>query len=185
MSPFESYVAVVTTCPMTTAAVQFGLLGTAGEYGSAKLRSGRWSLDCSWGQLAGKVAAWALLGIVIKYGFIGMKGCVAALFDHGLLPAALAAGVGRAFVVSVVTNLFFGPQMMYFHRFEENVIMGKPGDYRGLDVALRSLIWFWIPAHTVTFSLPKDFQIGLAACWSVVLGLILGLAARHPAAKSA
>jgi hypothetical protein len=36
------------------------------------------------------------------------------------------------------------------------------------------MIWFWIPAHTITFSLPTDFQIGLAALWSVVLGVILG-----------
>jgi hypothetical protein len=37
-----------------------------------------------------------------------------------------------------------------------------------------------IPAHTITFSLPADYQIRLAALWSLALGLILGLASTHP-----
>ena len=41
--------------------------------------------------------------------------------------------------------------------------------------AWRTLIWFWIPAHTLTFSLAVDYQVGLAALWSLALGLILGL----------
>jgi hypothetical protein len=32
-----------------------------------------------------------------------------------------------------------------------------------------------VPAHAVTFALPPDWRIGLAALWSVVLGLILGM----------
>jgi hypothetical protein len=40
---------------------------------------------------------------------------------------------------------------------------------------LWSLAWFWVPAHAVTFALPPDWRIGLAALWSVVLGLILGM----------
>ena len=43
--------------------------------------------------------------------------------------------------------------------------------------ALKSIVWFWIPAHTVTFMLPDVYRIGLAAVWSVVLGVILGYAA--------
>ena len=40
----------------------------------------------------------------------------------------------------------------------------------------RSMIWWWIPAHTVTFSLSDPrAQITLAAIWSVVLGIFLGL----------
>jgi hypothetical protein len=44
-----------------------------------------------------------------------------------------------------------------------------------------SLLWFWIPAHSVTFALPKPYQIGLAAIWSVALGIILGFYNRKPA----
>ncbi len=104
-----------------------------------------------------------------------MKGFTAALLAAGYLPAAMASGVARAFLVSLFTNLFFGPQMMYFHRLEENLIISTH-NYSGMETPQRSLKWFWIPAHPLTFSLPKVHQIGLAALWSIVLGLILGLA---------
>ena len=177
----DSYVLWVKANPMVAAAVQFGILGTLGELISNYVKSKRWTLNCSFIQGILKVLAWALLGVIIKYGFIGMKGFVAALFQHELLPAILNKGAGLAFVISVCTNTFFGPQMMFFHRIEENIIMGRK-DYSGLDKAFWTLLWFWVPAHTVTFSLPKDYQIGLAAAWSVVLGLILGLSA--PKAQS-
>jgi len=76
--------------------------------------------------------------------------------------------------VSLFTNLLFGPQMMAFHRVEDNLIMGESG-FKGIQRAWWTLIWFWIPAHTVTFCLPTEYQIGLAAVWGMVLGLILGL----------
>ncbi|MDO9695544.1 MAG: hypothetical protein Q7W56_12510, partial [Candidatus Latescibacteria bacterium] len=69
---------------------------------------------------------------------------------------------------------FFGPQMMAFHRWEDNLILRRHG-YAGITTAWWTLVWFWIPAHTVTFSLPADYQIGLAALWGLVLGVILGL----------
>lgn len=106
-----------------------------------------------------------------------MKGFTQALLDHQLLPQFLAAGIGWAFAVSVLTNVFFGPQMMLFHRIEDNLILNEWG-YKGLTTAWWTLLWFWIPAHTVTFSLPSEWQIGLAAVWSVALGVILGLTKR-------
>ena len=123
-----------------------------------------------------KVLAWALLGLVIKAGFVGMKGFTHALLDHHILPAFLGSGLGWAFALSTLTNVLFGPRMMLFHRFDDNLILGRRG-FDGMVPALRTLVWFWIPAHTLTFCLPVDFQIGLAAAWSLALGLILGLAA--------
>jgi hypothetical protein len=35
---------------------------------------------------------------------------------------------------------------------------------------------FWIPAHTLTFILPADFQVLFAALLSIALGLILAFA---------
>jgi len=131
------------------------------------------ALPCTPVQLAAKVVAWAVLGLVIKAGFTGMKGFTQALLEHGVLPVWCASGIGHALAVSVLTNVFFGPQMMAFHRWEDNLILGRR-DWTGLGAAWRTLIWFWIPAHTVTFSLARDYQIGLAAVWGLVLGIILG-----------
>jgi hypothetical protein len=160
--------------PLFSAAIQFAILGTLGELISSSLRQKRFALPCNGMQLAGKILAWALLGIIIKYGFTGMKGFTKALLEHNLLPQFMADGIGWAFAVSLMTNVFFGPQMMFFHRLEDNLILWE-WNMKGLTRAWWTLIWFWIPAHTITFSLQPDYQIGLAAIWSLVLGLILGL----------
>jgi len=161
--------------PFLSAAFQFGLLGTLGEMVAASLKARRAALPCTVLQLLAKVLAWALLGLVIKAGFVGMKGFTRALLDHHILPAMLGTGLGWAFALSTLTNVFFGPQMMLFHRMEDNLILRRRG-FDGMAPALRTLLWFWIPAHTLTFSLPIEFQVGLAALWSLALGLILGLA---------
>jgi hypothetical protein len=170
----EYYIQWVQGNPLTSAAVQFGLLGTLGEVVSCSIIAKRLKLPGRWYQVAAKILAWALLGIVIKYGFAGMKGFTRALLDHQMLPTIFDSGIGWAFAVSLLTNVFFGPQMMFFHRLEDNLISWK-WNMAGLTTAWWTLIWFWIPAHTVTFSLPAEYQIGLAAIWSLVLGLILGL----------
>ncbi len=172
----DSYRLWVLTHPFLSAGLQFGLLGTLGEVLAASLKARRLSLPCTALQLLAKVLAWALLGLVIKAGFVGMKGFSRALLDHHILPGALSSGFGWALALSMLTNVFFGPQMMLFHRLEDNLILGRRG-FEGMAPALRTLVWFWIPAHTITFSLPADYQVGLAALWSLALGLILGLAA--------
>ncbi len=167
------YIAWVTENPLLSAAVQFAILGTLGEVISFSVQQKRAAIPCSWLQLGGKVLAWALLGIIIKYGFTGMRGFTQALLDHHLLPQVFASGLGWAFAVSVLTNTFFGPQMMAFRRIEDNLILGQRG-FQGITRAWATLVWFWIPAHTITFALPVDYQIGLAAAWSLVLGMIMG-----------
>lgn len=172
---FQAYAGWVTAHPFQSAALQFAILGTLGEVIAASLRNRRFTLPCTPLQLLLKAVAWALLGLVIKYGFIGMKGFTQALLDKSLLPGFLGTGLGKAFAISVLTNAFFGPQMMAFHRIEDNLILGERG-FAGIERAWWTLVWFWIPAHTVTFALPPEFQIGLAAVWGLVLGIILGLA---------
>ena len=121
----ETYAAWVSQNPILSAAIQFAILGTLGEVISASLQAKRPALPCTTLQLLGKVFAWALLGVIIKYGFAGMKGFTAALLEHKLLPAFLGSGIGWAFAVSTFTNVLFGPQMMAFHRLEDNLIQAK------------------------------------------------------------
>jgi hypothetical protein len=173
----QTYVQWVTQNPLLSAAIQFAILGTLGEIISFSIYRKKLAIPCTGLQLAGKILAWALLGIVIKYGFAGMKGFTRALLDHHLLPLFLGSGLGWAFAVSVFTNIFFGPQMMAFHRLEDNFILRQKG-FAGITKAWKTLIWFWIPAHTITFMLPSDLQIGLAAAWSLVLGIIMGASKR-------
>ncbi|MDK9699434.1 MAG: hypothetical protein OEM52_04690 [bacterium] len=172
----ESYISWVTEYPLLSAAIQFSLLGTLGEVLSGVIRSRKLQLSFSPIMLLGKMLVWAVLGIVIKYGFTGMRGFVNGLLEHQMLPAIVSSGIGFAFVLSTLTNVFFGPQMMFFHRLEDNLLERRI-NFGGIDRALWTLLWFWIPAHTITFALPKEYQIGLASVWSVALGIILGLSA--------
>ena len=171
----DAYITWVKANPLLSAAIHFGLLGTLGELISHVMRKKTITGFGSPLIVLAKVLAWALLGVVIKYGFVGMRGFVESLVAHGMLPAWCADGVPRAFAVSVFTNVLFGPQMMLFHRFEDNLVLRRTG-FAGMKTPLLTLLWFWIPAHTITFSLPVELQIGLASVWSVALGIILGMA---------
>ncbi len=172
------YIPWVQQNPLTSAAIQFGILGTLGEFVSQYVRTRKLAMFCTFLELLGKILAWALLGIIIKYGFTGMKGFLEALITKGLLPGAFNGAFLHAFALSTFTNVLFGPQMMAFHRVEDNLIL-REWSFAGLTNAWKTLVWFWIPAHTVTFLLPPDYQIGLAAAWSLVLGLIMGLSRKR------
>jgi hypothetical protein len=175
----DAYVQWVTANPLFSAAIQFAILGTLGEVISFTIQNRRLTLPCAWWQLFAKMLAWALLGLLIKYGFTGMKGFTRALLDHQMLPVFFSGGFGWALAVSVFTNTFFGPLMMAFHRLEDNLILNQKG-FQGITRAWATLVWFWIPAHTITFILPTDYQIGLAALWSVALGIIMGFSKKKP-----
>ena len=114
---------------------------------------------------------WALLAVTIKYAFVGYQGFVESLVSHHLIPELNL--YGNAFLLSVTMNLQFGLLLVILHRFLDNLI-ARQRNWKNIDKGMLSLIWFWIPAHTITFMLDKPFQIGLAAIWSVVLGFILG-----------
>jgi hypothetical protein len=162
---------------LLSAFVQFAVLGTLGEILGilgAKQKASGGTLE--W---LAKVLVWGVLGVLIKYAFTGFKGFLQVLVEQGFLPGICESNlVLKAFSLSFLTNAMFGPLLMFLHRSSDNIIAGARG-YRGIDKSLATLAWFWVPAHTVTFSLPPDFQIGLAALWSVALGLIMGFTKRR------
>jgi hypothetical protein len=47
-------------------------------------------------------------------------------------------------------------------------------------VVLKTIPIFWIPAHTVTFLLPPEYRVLMAAFLSIALGGILAFAKRKP-----
>ncbi|HUW69378.1 MAG TPA: hypothetical protein VMX33_04035 [bacterium] len=171
------YVRWVTENLLLSAFIQFAILGTLGEVLgiiASKRRPSNKALE--W---LAKALVWGVLGILIKYAFTGFKGFLATLVDKGFLPAACEQiTILRALSLSVLTNSMFGPLLMVLHRSSDNVISHTRG-YAGIEKSLATLAWFWVPAHTVTFALPLEYQIGLAALWSVALGLIMGFTKRR------
>ncbi|MEA1973050.1 MAG: hypothetical protein U9N34_07150 [Candidatus Cloacimonadota bacterium] len=172
----NSYIDYVTNYPIITAMIQFAILGTLGEFVSKWIISKKVYIPFKPLMVLWKMIEWAILAFFIKYAFVGIKGFLQALVEHNMLPI-IASKTGwkplYAFTISVLVNLQFGLFLVIFHRILDNLFLTVK-NWAGLDKALFTLIWFWIPAHTVTFSLPKVYQIGLAALWSVVMGTILG-----------
>jgi len=156
--------------------VQFAILGTLGEVLGMVVSKKK--IEARILEWALKAIVWGLLGILIKYAFTGFKGFLATLVDKSLLPEAFERVVVlRAISLSFLTNSMFGPVLMALHRSSDNLIARRSG-YAGISRSLATLAWFWLPAHSVTFSLPAEYQIGLAALWSVALGLIMGITGR-------
>lgn len=172
---FSSYVGWVQTSPILSAMIQFAILGTLGEIISKWIVQKSFRYPFSLFLTLWKMIVWALLGVAIKYAFKGYVGFVEYLAGHGMLPAAvLTDKFWHAFAISGLMNVQFGLFLVLVHRLLDNLGEGKL-NWKGLDKSMLSLLWFWIPAHTVTFMQADDLRIGLAAIWSVVLGLILGL----------
>ena len=167
----NSYVELVKEYPIYSAMIQFAVLGTLGDVFSKWMQKGHVFSPYKWYVVLLKMLEWAIIAITIKYAFVGIQGFVDSLVSHNLLPEL--GKFGRAFTVSVAMNLQYGLFLVVFHRFLDNVI-AQQKNWKNIDKGMLSLVWFWIPAHTITFMLDRPYQIGLAAVWSIVLGFILG-----------
>ncbi|MEL7566328.1 MAG: Mpv17/PMP22 family protein, partial [Dehalobacterium sp.] len=97
---------------------------------------------------------------------------------------------------SLIMNTTFGPVMMVFHRFTDTYIALKYSEkvgLQGLDQVMKNIEWskffnfvilrtipfFWIPAHTITFLVPPEYRVLLAAFLSIALGVILSFKKRN------
>lgn len=165
------YVETVNAYPIITAMAQFALLGTLGDMIAKWMVNKKIFLPFSIKTLILKMIEWAFLAVCIKYAFTGYGYFVNGLVEKGMLPELNF--FWEAFAISASMNLQFGPFLVLMHRLLDNIIANE-NNWQNINKGLYSLLWFWLPAHTITFMLPKPFQIGLAALWSVVLGLILG-----------
>lgn len=167
-----AYVNWVKAMPLVSAMIQFAILGTFGEVISRWIRNRSFKYPFSFAITVWKMMVWAILAIGIKYAFKGFTGFVEYLESHAYLPRL--STFGKAFAISAFMNMQFGITLVLAHRAMDN-IPEKNKNWANLHKSIFSLVWFWIPAHTVTFMLPELYRIGLAALWSVVLGVILGL----------
>jgi hypothetical protein len=149
--------------------IKFAVLGSAGEI-VAKLLTKK---KIKFGIILWSMLVWGVLGLIIKFCFTGFNGFADKIASEGLIPES---ELSIAFFTSFFTNAFFGPWVIILHRLFDNIIYGKftvPTD--GIKGAMLTLAWFWIPAHTITFMMQGEWQVTLAAIWSFVLGLILGI----------
>ncbi|NLO67039.1 MAG: Mpv17/PMP22 family protein [Bacteroidales bacterium] len=103
-----------------------------------------------------------------------------------------------ALSVGTMLNLFFAPVFMTVHKISDTHIEQTGGTLRGffspmpVREIMASINWrvqwsfvfkrtiplFWIPAQTFNFLLPAEHRVLVAAIYSVILGVILAIAAQ-------
>ncbi len=101
-----------------------------------------------------------------------------------------------AFSISTFMNLVFAPVFMTFHKITDTHIINNGGSVKALFTPIKfkeiipNLNWnvqwnfvfkktipfFWIPAHTITFLMPSEYRIVFAAVLGIILGVILSFA---------
>jgi hypothetical protein len=193
----EFYKRINTEHVMLMSFIKFAFLATLGEVIGLRVRTGNYNQP-GFGILP-RAVVWGFLGLTIQLAFvIFATGTPKFLQDLGLSidnPAFLSRLL-VSFAISVCINLIFAPVMMTLHKItDEHIILNggklscllKPIHFgqimAGLDwsvmwhfVFKKTIPFFWIPAHTVTFMLPPNYRILFAAALGIVLGVLLAIA---------
>ena len=169
--------------------IKFFILATMGELLAVRIVTGKWHIPK---RLPYRAFVWGFLGIAIVLTFnvfaVGVEGALA----NGFLPGGKSK-FAMAFFTSFTMNLSFAPTMMAFHRITDTFIdlkVENEGEKITLGEVVKRIDWdgfisfvlvktipiFWIPAHTITFLLPPEYRVLMAAFLSIALGAILAFA---------
>ena len=182
------YLSTTSSHPYVTAFVKFGLLATMGELLAMRIKSGRWRKPVG---MMYKVMVWGFFGILITLAFqIFARGVISAQAKGYL--SGNGSSIAFAFFTASTMNLFFAPVFMALHTCTDSYINLKVGgiikkpllndvlkdaDWNSYVnvVLIKTIPFFWIPAHTLTFLIPGEYRIVAAAFLSIALGIILAL----------
>lgn len=146
-----------------------------------------------------KFIVWGFLGmvfvIIFKLFSSGVEAAQASNLHPSISNTTFIASLLTAFMISFLMNVFFAPTFMLFHRITDNYIELGHGKINQIIkvpfssvverinfshflnfVVLKTIPLFWIPAHTITFLLPENYRVLMAAYLSVVLGFLLTIA---------
>jgi len=173
---------------------KFFILATMGELLAIRIIKGAWITPAGF---IWRAIVWGLIGMLIVLIFDIYAAGMQAAFQKGLIPGGGVLIVG-AFLTSAMLNLTFAPTFMAFHRITDtyiDLLSGRSKAWPTLAevnsridwnnfisfVVLKTLPFFWIPAHTITFLLPPVYRVLTAAALSIALGAILATAKRKAA----
>ncbi|MBO4848194.1 MAG: hypothetical protein J5586_03475 [Clostridia bacterium] len=190
-APREVFKSLSSGHPYIMGFVKFALLATVGEVLALRIRARAWLLPCYVGW---RMLIWGLIGVAITFMMKTYSYGVAGMMEAKLLPGAGDGFLSRllkAFYTAAVMNLTFGPTFMATHKCTDKYLElrhegvrkpGLKGVVNGVDwhsfvsfTLFKTIPLFWIPAHTLTFLLPAEYQVIAAAALSIALGLILSL----------
>ncbi|MBO4303519.1 MAG: hypothetical protein J6A21_02935 [Lentisphaeria bacterium] len=163
--------------------LKVGLLATFGEMLKNRRKNGSWSVP----SLIPRFILWGITGMVFTLVFALFGIGTEALMKTNLWFSCsneTCNNILRAFSTSLLQNLIFSYPMMLGHEWCNEVInrkkfLGGAEFLANLDSHVwgsfipKTILYFWIPAHTVTFLLPKDYRVLMSAVLALALGFLL------------
>lgn len=164
-----------------------GILATFGEMIKTRGRTGSYKTP----QLLPKFIVWGIYGMIFTISFAIFAKGIGGLSGSPVWPFHSANKCWNtlifAFSTSFWLNLIFCYPMMLSHEWCGSCIakkrfLGGTEFLEGLDKHVwgsflpKTIVVFWIPAHTITFCLPPDYRILMSAFLSLALGFILTIA---------
>ncbi|MBR5717995.1 MAG: hypothetical protein IKX16_03135 [Clostridia bacterium] len=187
----EAFKGLSSDHPYIMGFIKFALLATVGEILAMRIKLRAWKLPCLVGW---RMLIWGLIGVAITFMMKTYSLGIGGLMELDLLPGRGESFLSRllkAFYTAAVMNLTFGPTFMATHKCTDKYLElrhegnNKPGlkdvvngiDWHGFVsfTLFKTIPLFWIPAHTLTFLLPAEYQVIAAAALSIALGIILSL----------
>jgi len=178
--------------------IKVSILATMGELLALRISTGDYKKPVG---IIYKFIVWGFLGMGFVIAFDLFANGVTGSMKKGLLPSGVpdtfSAKLLFAFFTSTFMNVIFGPTFMTLHRLTDTYIdlgQGKFSKIRKVKlkavtnkidwygfmsfVVFKTIPFFWIPAHTITFLLPGEYRVLMAAFLSLALGIILASSKR-------
>ena len=174
--------------------LKVGLLATFGEMLKTRIKTGSWKVP----SLFARFIVWGITGLVFTFVFALFAKGTAALIGTPLWFGSKNLGnptFGQtllfAFSTSFWMNMIFAYPMMLGHEWCNEVInrkrfVGGAEFLQDVNKQIwgsfipKTILFFWIPAHTVTFCLPENYRVLMSAVLSLALGALLTFrAAKH------
>ena len=183
--------------------LKFAVLATLGEVIGLRIRTGSFYRK-GFGLLP-RAIVWGFLGMTIHMAFVIFSAGVPVFLESAGLNNAVTVMETKelsvlkilvAFSISVAMNMIYAPVMMTLHKITDTHIENTKGTLRdffsrmdagailaGINwqvhwhfVLKKTIPFFWIPAHTITFLLPDAWRVLFAAALGVILGVLLAVA---------
>lgn len=178
--------------PFIMGFVKFAFLATVGEIIALRLKSKTWSFPT---MIWLRFIIWGILGAWITFMMTSFKYAITGLIADNVIwciadSSLFGARLIKAFCISAIMNTTFGPTFMALHKITDKWIdLNVAKQPKKLMDTVKAVDWaqfvsftilkcvpfFWIPAHTLTFLLPSEYQVVVAALLSIALGILLNL----------
>lgn len=173
----DDFILLTQRFPLIMGFFKVSLLATFGEMLKMRRATGEWGVSHLWQRFF----VWGLFGIWFTWIFPLVSIGVEGIASIGIWPGFIAP-LSKSLWVNILCGYAYF--MMLCHEYI-NVCIARQEMVRPelfpcmidrkmwFEKIPLTILWFWVPAHTITFCLPEHFRVLFAALLSIALGFLL------------